>query len=47
MQSDQDTNLFDIFQRGIELVKAADEKITDQAIEKTRVRLENNRKPIT
>ena len=36
-QADQDSNLFDILQRREQLVKSADEKVSDQAIEIARV----------
>jgi hypothetical protein len=38
---------FSVFQRGVDLVKTADEEVADQTVEKTGVLLEDVRKPIT
>jgi hypothetical protein len=47
MQADQDANLLDILQRRIKFVKATDEEVADEAIEKSGVLLEDIGKPIT
>jgi hypothetical protein len=36
-QTDQNADLFDVFQRGIEFIKPTDEEIANQAIETARV----------
>jgi len=42
----QNADLLDLFQGRVELVKAADEKVSDQAVKETRILAEQNPKAI-